>query len=73
MRYVTPNPDKKEPGLISKLFSFGKKADEAPLKFRIQVKSQGETSVVSVLNEAGVPDSTENAQRIVRVIADDLK
>ena len=73
VRYVTPNPDKKEPGLISKLFSFGKKADEAPLKFRIQVKSQGETSVVSVLNEAGVPDSTENAQRIVKVIADDLK
>ena len=73
VRYVTPNPDKKEPGLFSKLFSFGKKTDDAPLKYRIQVKSQGETSTVSVLNESGAPVSTENAQRIVRVIADDLK
>ncbi|MDP9902793.1 outer membrane protein assembly factor BamC [Variovorax ginsengisoli] len=73
VRYVTPNPDKKEPGIFSKLFNFDKKPDEAPLKYRIQVKSQGETSTVSVLNEAGAPVVGENAQRIVKVIADDLK
>jgi outer membrane protein assembly factor BamC len=74
VRYVTPNPDKKEPGLFAKMLSFGKAAkDESPLKYRILVKSQGEASTVSVLNEAGVPDTTENAQRIVKVIADDLK
>ncbi len=73
VRYVTPNPDKKEPGLFAKMLSFGKAAkDESPLKYRILVKSQGETSTVSVLNEAGVPDTTENAQRIVKVIADDV-
>jgi outer membrane protein assembly factor BamC len=74
VRYVTPNPDKKEPGLFSKLLSLGSASkDESPLKFRILVKSQGETSTVSVLNEAGAPDTTANAQRIVQVIADDLK
>ena len=74
VRYVTPNPDKKEPGLFAKLLNLGKAAkDESPLKYRILVKSQGEASTVSVLNEAGVPDTTENAQRIVKVIADDLK
>ncbi|MGJ7487464.1 outer membrane protein assembly factor BamC [Variovorax sp. LT2P21] len=74
VRYVTPNPDKKEPGLFAKMLSFGKAGkDESPLKYRIVVKSQGEASTVSVLNEAGVPDATENAQRIVKVIADDLK
>jgi outer membrane protein assembly factor BamC len=74
VRYVTPNPDKKEPGLFAKMLSFGKAGkDESPLKYRIVVKSQGEASTVSVLNEAGVPDTTENAQRIVKVIADDLK
>jgi outer membrane protein assembly factor BamC len=74
VRYVTPNPDKKEPGLFAKLLSFGKAGkDESPLKYRILVKSQGEASTVSVLNEAGVPDTTDNAQRIVKVIADDLK
>ena len=74
VRYVTPNPDKSEPGLFAKLLNFGKSAkNESPLKFRILVKSQGETSTVSVLNEAGAPDATANAQRIVQVIADDLK
>ena len=68
------DPDKSEPGLFAKLLNFGKSAkNESPLKFRILVKSQGETSTVSVLNEAGAPDATANAQRIVQVIADDLK
>ncbi|RZL55585.1 MAG: outer membrane protein assembly factor BamC [Variovorax sp.] len=74
VRYVTPNPDKKEPGIFAKIFSFGKAgAAETPLKFRIVVKSQGETSVVSVLNATGAPETSANAQRIVKVIADDLK
>ena len=74
VRYIPPNPDKKEPGFFSKLITFGQagKAD-APLKFRIQVKSQGEASTVSVQNEAGAPETSANAQRIVQVIADDLK
>jgi len=74
VRYIPPNPDKKEPGFFSKLITFGQagKAD-APLKFRIQVKSQGEASTVSVQNEAGAAETSANAQRIVQVIADDLK
>jgi outer membrane protein assembly factor BamC len=71
VRYVTPNPDKKDPGFFGKLFSSSK--NEAPLKFRILVKGEGNASTVSVLNEAGAPDTTANAQRIVQVIADDLK
>ncbi|RZI97213.1 MAG: outer membrane protein assembly factor BamC [Variovorax sp.] len=74
VRYVPPNPDKKEPGVLSKLFSFGQSSKtEAPLKFRVLVKSQGEQSTVSVLNEAGAPETSANAQRIVQVIADDMK
>ena len=71
VRYVTPNPDKKDPGFFGKLFSSSK--NEAPLKFRILVKGEGNASTVSVLNEAGVPETSANAQRIVQVIADDLK
>jgi outer membrane protein assembly factor BamC len=74
VRYVTPNPDKKDPSFFSKIFSFGGSGkNDAPLKFRILVKSQGEASTVSVQNEAGAPESSANAQRIVQVIADDLK
>ena len=72
VRYVAPNADKKEPGFFGKLFS-GSSAATPPLKFRIVVRSVGEATTVSVLNEAGAPESSANAERIVRVIADDLK
>lgn len=72
VRYVEPNPDKKEPGFFGKLF--GRSADAAaPVKYRIIVRSQGESSTVSVLNATGGPETSANAQRIVQVIADDLK
>jgi outer membrane protein assembly factor BamC len=74
VRYVAPNPDKKEPGFFGKLFTFGGSGKtEAPLKYRILVKGQGEASTVAVLNESGAPETSANAQRIVQVIADDLK
>ena len=72
VRYVAPNADKKEPSFFGKLFS-GSSAATPPLKYRIAVRSQGESTTVSVLNEAGAPDTSANAERIVRVITDDLK
>jgi outer membrane protein assembly factor BamC len=71
VRYVEPS-DGKEPGFFSKLFG-GSGKDTAPLKYRIAVRSQGESTTVSVLNTAGAPETSANAQRIVKVIADDLK
>ena len=72
VRYVEPVADKSEPGFLGKLFG-GSKADAAPLKYRIVLVSQGELTTVSVHNASGTPDTTANAQRIVKVIADDLK
>ena len=72
VRYVDPTTDKKEPGFLSKLFS-GSAPAIPPLKYRIAVKGQGNTTTVSVLNAQGVPESSANAQRIVQVIADDLQ
>ena len=72
VRYVEPVANKGEPGFLSKLFS-GSSATAAPLKYRIAVKSEGEATVVSVLNAQGAAESSSNAQRIVQVIADDLK
>jgi outer membrane protein assembly factor BamC len=72
VRYVPP--DRKEPGTLAKLLSFGRAGQDAkPLKLRVQVKSQGEASIVSVLNDTGSPDTTDNAKKIVQVIADDMK
>ena len=72
VRYVEPVTNKSEPGLFSKLFS-GAAATPKPLKYRINVKGEGDKTTVSVLNEQGAPESSANAQRIVKVIADDLK
>ena len=72
VRYVEPNADKSEPGFFSKLFSGSTKPNEA-LKYRIAVKSQGESTTVSVLSATGTPESSTTAQRIVKVIADDLQ
>ena len=72
VRYVDPTSDKKEPGFLSKLFS-GASPAVLPLKYRIAVKSQGDATTVSVLNAQGAAESSANAQRIVQVIADDLK
>lgn len=73
VRYVEPNAAKQEqPGFFSRLFS-SKPTPPAPLKYRIALRSQGEQTTVSVLNANGAPESSANAQRIVRVIADDLK
>lgn len=72
VRYVEPNANKSEPGFFNKLFS-ATPATPAPLKYRIMVKSEGENTTVSVLNAQGAADSSANAQRIVKVIADDLK
>ena len=72
VRYVEPVANKSEPGFFSKLFS-GSPSAIPPLKYRITVKSQGESTVVSVLNTQGAAESSANAQRIVQVIADDLK
>jgi len=72
VRYVAPKADKKEPGFLSKLFG-GSEPAVPPLKYRIVVRSQGEATTVSVLNATGAPESSANAESIVRVLADDLK
>lgn len=72
VRYVAPKADKKEPGFLGKLFGGSEKA-VPPLKYRIVVRSQGEATTVSVLNAAGAPETSANAENIVRVLAEDLK
>ena len=72
VRYVDVTSDRKEPGFLSKLFS-ATASSVPPIKYRISLKSQGDSTTVSVLNSQGTPESSVNAQRIMKVIADDLK
>jgi len=72
VRYVEPVADKSEPGFFSKLFSAGK-ADAQPLKFRISLSSTANLTTVAVQNASGAADQTANAQRILKVISEDLQ
>ncbi len=72
VRYVAPNADTKSSGFFGNLFS-STPATPAPLKYQIALTAKGESTSVSVLNADGKPDTSGNAQRIVQVLADDLK
>ncbi len=72
VRYVPPSANT-EPGLIAKIITFGQAGKaEPPKKFRIVVKGEGNASTVSVQNDTGAAETSANAERIVKVIADDL-
>ncbi|HEY8049612.1 MAG TPA: outer membrane protein assembly factor BamC [Ramlibacter sp.] len=71
VRYVEPGADRKTGGLFSKLFSKDEPAN--PVKYRITLKSQGEKTVVSVLNSTGAPETSPVAQKIVKLLQEDLK
>ena len=72
VRYVPVGTDAAQPGFFGRLFGGSDKSNEA-LKYQIAVRTTGTTTVVSVLDGKGNAANTETAQRIVKVIADDLK
>ncbi|HEX6708602.1 MAG TPA: outer membrane protein assembly factor BamC [Albitalea sp.] len=75
VRYVDPSQaGKDEPGLLSRLFSFGKKDPASgPARYRVQVKGEGDRSTVTVLNNQGQPENGEAGKRIVSLLVEDLK
>lgn len=75
VRYIDPKfAGKDEPGLFSKLFSFGKKDDTgSPARYRVVVKGDGERSTVTVLNGQGAPENGDAGKRITTLLLDDLK
>lgn len=72
VRYVPPNPDNSQPGFFKKLISGSPKEMEAS-KFRITVVSQQDKTTVSVLDAQGAPETSASAERIIKVLADDIK
>jgi outer membrane protein assembly factor BamC len=74
VRYVAADTGANtEPGFFGKLFGGSSVKSAEATKFQIAVKSQGETTVVSVLDSKGAPESSASAQRIAKVIADEIK
>jgi outer membrane protein assembly factor BamC len=75
VRYVDPKfAGRDEPNFFSRIFSFGKKADDgSPIKYRVKVTSEGASSTVAVLDSQGKPETGEAGKRIVGLLLEDLK
>lgn len=72
VRYVDPTIEKQEPGFFGKLI--GRAAPAIPTtRYQIAVRSEAQSSTVAVLDANGGPVPVNAAQRIVQVIADELK
>jgi outer membrane protein assembly factor BamC len=72
VRYVPAIAEKSDQGFFSKLFNSDSKNTEAA-KFQITVRSQDDVTRVAVLNGEGAAVVPENAQRILKVLAEELK
>jgi outer membrane protein assembly factor BamC len=72
VRFVEPVINAKEPGFFSKLFG-ASKTEAATERYRVSVRSEDNKTTVAVLDSKGQPDGSAAAQRIAKVLADDLK
>ncbi|HWP19758.1 MAG TPA: outer membrane protein assembly factor BamC [Burkholderiaceae bacterium] len=75
VRYVAPNPDegRREPGLFSRWFGSSDRNAPAPSRYRVVVRGEGERTLVSVLDAQGATDRTGNGDRILQLLAEDLR
>lgn len=72
VRYVPMTAEGGEPGFFSRLFNSSSKNTDAA-KFQIALRSQERQTTVVVNDAKGGPVSTDNAQRILKLIADDIR
>jgi outer membrane protein assembly factor BamC len=72
VRYAPPGTTGKEPGFFAKLFT-SEKAIPTLAKYRIAVTSKGDVSTVMVQGADGIPETSANADKIIKLLADEIK
>ncbi len=70
VRYVDTSP-KEEKGFFSSMFS--STPENGPVKYRIAVRKANNSTDVTVLNASGKSENGAVAQRILKLLADDLR
>ena len=75
VRYIDASTaSKEEPSFFSKMLNFGRdKAAVPPARYRVNVKAEGDRSVVAVQNDQGAPETGDAGKRIVGLLLEDLK
>jgi outer membrane protein assembly factor BamC len=72
VRYVTPGSTDKETGFFARML--GNKTEVAPLsRYRIALTDKGNASTVRVLDANGQPETSGNAERILKLLANELR
>ena len=73
VRYVDGSAStESEPGLLSRMFGASKK-DAKPAQYQIKVSSAEALSTLTVLNDQGQPDASPVAQRILKLLVQELQ
>ena len=73
VRYVPPNTDKSEPGFFSKLFS-SKPQAQGLTRYQIQLQPAGNDGTrVRVLDQSGNTENSGNAEKILKLLATELR
>jgi outer membrane protein assembly factor BamC len=72
VRYAPPGATGKEPGFFAKLFT-SDKVIPTLAKYRIAVTSKGGVSTVMVQGADGIPETSANADKIIKLLADEIK
>ena len=74
VRFIdTKEAAKDEPNFFTRWFMSDDQAKKALNRYRIQIKADGTATLATVLNFKGEPDNSENAQKIVSLLVDELK
>jgi outer membrane protein assembly factor BamC len=75
VRYIdSSTASKEDPSFFSKLLNFGRdKAPVPPARYRVNVKAEGDRSLVAVQNDQGAPETGDAGKRIVALLLEDLK
>lgn len=73
VRYMPAQTPKEEPGFLSKLFSSKPKTAELT-RYQIQLQTiDREQTQVRVLNQQGAPEKSENVEKILKLMASELR
>lgn len=72
VRYIAPNAEREKPGFFGRIFGQGTSAPP-PVRYRLQVQSQGAVSHVQVQNEAGQLVPANEADSIIKLLYEDMR
>lgn len=72
VRYVPPGSSTEEPGFFAKLFG-SKTAGPELTRYRVNLQAKDGATVVHVQSNDGKPENSENAQKILKLLAGELR